>query len=188
MMMTTKNAAQRWALLAMAMLAIAGGCRSSGERTTQVDERPDASENNRLLVRMALAENVYNGIATERAVYPRDFDHGSATLNELGTSRVEMLEEAYRDGSGRITVLRGDASDDLHAARVATVRQHFADAGLDPQRVHVVRGEHSEVEGDFSDRALLSYDRMMQRYAPLQQQGAPKGSVIVSPATGAGSK
>src|SRR5207244_2146585 len=103
--------------------------------------------NNQLMVRMALAENVYNGMASEQAVYPKDFEAGSASLNELGTRRVEALIHVCRGGWGNIAVIRGDEPDVLYDARIAAVQQQFADSGIDMSRVSIAKADHVSGKG-----------------------------------------
>jgi type IV pilus biogenesis protein CpaD/CtpE len=167
---TMKNAKTKTVLMLAA--ALAAGCSSS--KPAQVDQTSDQVEHNRLLVRMALTENVYNGTAADRAVYPKDFDFGSATLNPLGQQRVEMLIHAYRGATGRIVVLQGDEPDAVHAERIATVRQQFADAGFDKEKVNISKGGHLGA-GSSSERAIISFDRLMSEYRPKEGgKGAQK--------------
>ncbi|MEO6434645.1 MAG: hypothetical protein ABIP55_02640, partial [Tepidisphaeraceae bacterium] len=159
-----KNAKSKiwvWATAATLAAAMGAGCKSIDTRESQVKESSDAIDHNRLLVRLAMAENVYNGIAAERAVYPKDFDPGCATLNRLGTRRVETIVDASRDSTGRVVVVRGDAPDALYAARVAAVREELADAGLNPEEVPVATDTPVGGGGVSSDRALLTYSRML---------------------------
>src|SRR5688500_18062202 len=171
------------AAAALAVAAALGGCQSdkagradADESEIVVDEPSDLTAHNRTVVRMALAENVHNGIAAEQAVYPRDFHHAQATFNDLGTRRIETLADVLRGGRGRVVVIRGDASDELYAERVAAVRQHLDDAGLDSKEVSVARDVHVGGVGADSNRSLLTYDRMMGRYAAKQNGGGGGGN------------
>ena len=157
---------------AAAVAAAGGGCRSNDNRDEDVDVSANQTEQNRLLVRLALAENVYNGIAAERAVYPDDFEAGSAQLNRLGEQRVEMLIDASRDSTQPIAVIRGGAGDALYAARVDAVRQELIDGGLPSDAIEIAKDTHVGGRGQSSDRALISYDRLMAGYAADAQQGA----------------
>ena len=148
--------------LLAASLALAGGCKSTPKKET-VDETADSIESNRVLVRMAFAENVYNGTAHARAIYPKDFDYGAATLNTLGQQRVAMLIDAYRKATGRIIVMRGDEPEAIHAERVATVRKQFADAGYEKEDVVVSKGGNLDV-GSSSERAIVTYNRLLETY------------------------
>ncbi len=158
-------------LLGAAVVA-GGGCKSNDNRDEDVDISADLVDQNRLLVRLALAENVYNGIAHERAVYPDDFIAGSGQLNRLGEQRVEMLIDASRDSTQPIAVLRGGADDALYAARVDAVRQELIDGGLQADGITVAQDTHVGGRGQSSTRAVISYNRLMAGYAA----DAPNGN------------
>src|SRR4051812_26814020 len=136
--MTTKR---MWSAMVIAV-ALGAGCGSQPKAQTRtVDEPADLAEQNRMLVRMALAENVHNAVTTERTVYPKDFEPGTARLSELGSERVEKLVYACSGAGvhGRVVVVKGDADDELYDARVAAVRDGLADAGVDLKDVIVAK-------------------------------------------------
>jgi hypothetical protein len=162
-------------LLGAAVAATAGGCKSNDKRDEDVDRSANLVDQNRLLVRLALAENVYNGIAHERAVYPDDFEAGSAHLNRLGEQRVEMLIDASRDSTQPIAVLRGGADDQLYAARVDAVRQELIDGGLQADGITIAQNTHVGGRGQSSTRALISYNRLMADYAADDASGGDDG-------------
>ena len=171
-----------WATAAAlaAAAALGGGCKSDNEKDVRVDESADLVEHNRLLVRLALAENVYNGIAAERAVYPKDFEPGTAVLNRLGARRVATLVDASRDGGAAaaaapIVIIRGDAPDELYASRVAAVREGLIDAGMSADAITVGRDTHVGGGAVGSDRALIAYEQLMAGYAPQRGGGAAGG-------------
>jgi hypothetical protein len=170
--MTYKNKTRILLLtISSAMLTICG-CNSHPSNQPADPEAMDTSVNNRMMVRMAISENIYNGIAAERTVYPKDFVASGASLNELGMRRVETLSEVWRDGaSGEILVLRGDANDRLYDARISAVKQQLVDEGIDPARVSVVKADHVNTPGDSSDKAVLIYNRMMSDYSAKKQNG-----------------
>src|SRR5205823_6458238 len=98
-------------------LMLAGAACRSRPAPRDEEQSADRIQDNRLLINMALAENVHNGVAEERAVYPRDFRAGTAALAELGVRRIAILAHALRDGSCRVTVVRGEESDALYDKR-----------------------------------------------------------------------
>jgi hypothetical protein len=149
---------------------LAGGCHSS----TPVAQSADEADHNRMLVRMALAENVYNGIAADGALYPKDFAHGSAALNALGERRVETLIHAYRGGSGKVVLIRGDESDDVYAKRIETIRQQFADAGFTSGQVEV--GHGTSPAGTSSERGLITFEHMLSTYRTPAGGASSSGS------------
>ena len=171
-----KTLSQSSHILALAAaVAVAGvGCKSNKERTVKVDETANSIDQNRLLVRMALAENVYNGIAAERAVYPKDFEPGSTKLTTLGENRVEALIHVCRDGNSRIVVIRGDESPETYDARVKLVEELFVDAGFGTS-ITVAKDSHVTGGGQPGDRAILTYSKMMTTYQPGQSQPPPIG-------------
>ena len=168
--------------LATAALLAPAGCSSTAHTEQSVDDQTDLADQNRLLVRMALAENVYNATAVEHAIYPKDFAPGSAKLSELGTQRVRMLIAAYTGGSGSITIVKGDETDELYDARITAIRQQLADAGL--EQVCVAKGGRVGGDGVRSDRAVLTYKRVLSDYAvkpgSSSQSGGSNGSQATS--------
>jgi hypothetical protein len=192
--MTKENVKKIWVLATAATLAataLAGGCKSSEKREEQVDNSANEVDHNRMLVRLAFAENVYNSVAAERAVYPKDFHAHSAELNRLGKQRAELLVHASLNTTAPVVVVRGDADDELYAARIAAVRQELIDGGMTADEIRFDRDTHVGGGSVSSDRALLSYDRMMSDYAPKAQQGQPTGDVDTlgsNGSSGSGSK
>jgi hypothetical protein len=150
-------------ILCLASLTFAG-CHDGPKTPAYYDPTPDSAENNRLLIRMALEENVYNGVANERAIYPKDFRPGTAELNPLGNRHVDILIDSSRGARGEITILRGDERDDVYADRIAAVQHALTDAGI--KDVTVARGDHVGAAGVSSDRAVLTYTKFMSEYAP----------------------
>jgi hypothetical protein len=100
----------------------------------------------------------------------------------LGTRRVETLVTASRDSTGQIVIIRGDAPDELYEARVATVRDELASAGLDADEVPVATDTHVGGGSVSSDRALLTYVRMMSDYA-AKPKGAAAAAAAPAPNT-----
>ena len=158
------------AALAAAAAATVAGCKSSEKREEQVAESANEVDQNRLLVRLAFAENAYNSVAAERAVYPKDFHPHSAELNRLGKQRAELLAYASRNTTAPVVVVRGDANDELYAARIDAIRAELIDVGMSPDAIKFEKDTHVGGGSLSSDRALLSYDRMMSDYAVKQQQ------------------
>ena len=177
MMTTTNRNGKRliWTTaLALSAAAVigggGGGCKSSDQQhDVQVDQSIDHREQNRMLVRWTLAENVYNGVAAERAVYPKDFDPGTAVLNRLGVQRAQILADASRNSTAPIVVLRGDAPDELFDARIAAVRQELIAAGLKAEQITLAKDIPVGGGALPSDRALLQYQRLISDYLPRQQ-------------------
>jgi hypothetical protein len=149
--------------LCVLSLALAG-CHSAPTTPAYYEPSPDSMENNQLLIRMALEENVYGGVVADRAVYAKDFRPGTAELSPLGSRRVDMLIDGSRGARGEIAVLRGEERDEVYADRIATVRQALLDAGV--KDVTVAGADHVGAAGVSSDRAILTYAKLMSEYAP----------------------
>ena len=163
--MTTKKNWKLKLALAAAM-ALAAGCHDAPKNAAYEEPSSDSSENNRLLIRMALEENVYTGVANERSVYPKDFRPATAELNPLGARRVDMLIDACRGARGNIHVLRGDEIEEVYVDRVKTVAAALADAGIDPAKVVVVQADHPNNRGVSSDPAWMNFDKFLSEYSP----------------------
>ena len=162
-------------------LIVVSGCHEPVVNRSYENPSPDAIEDNRLLIRIAAEENVYNGVAAERTVYPKDFRPGSAELNALGIRRVDMLVDASRglhggSGGGQIAVLRGDESAALYADRVAAVRQAIADAGVNAGDITVAQADHPGGGSIPSDRAVITYSKFMFEYAPKVEANSGGGT------------
>lgn len=114
-------------LLFLALLAIAlvAGCRSHRSAPNQ----PEGAHN-------MWANRWYQDAAQERAVirqatvFSGQFHPGSAELTGVGARDLDVLIEHYGEVGGEISVRRGDASEALYAARVATVANAFVAAGV----------------------------------------------------------
>jgi hypothetical protein len=150
-------------LASLTPLALAA-CHHAPTSAAYYEPSADSTESNRLLIRMALEENVYNGVVTERAVYAKDFRPGTAELNPLGRRRVDTLIDASRTARGEIAVLRGDERDDVYADRIIAVRHALNEAGI--KDVTVGRADDVGGAGVSSDRAVLTYTKLMSEYAP----------------------
>ena len=159
-MKTKRSTFTSLALLA----AVTVGCASHHPEPPK-EPTVDLAEQNRMFVRMSFADNIYRGVAEQRAIYPKDFETGGAALNELGQHRVAMLIDSCNSGRGRISVLRGDATNELYDARVATVRQQLADAGLDARKVTVEKADHVENAGLSSVETVLVFNRRLTEIA-----------------------
>ena len=158
-------------------LIVAAGCHEPAVNRSYETNSPDSIEDNRLLIRIAAEENVYNGVAAERTVYAKDFRPGTAELNALGIRRVDMLVDASRGvHGGQIAVLRGDESGELYSQRIAAVRQAIADAGVNASDITVAKADHSGGGGISSDRAVITYSKYMFEYAPKVQSNSGGGT------------
>jgi len=182
--MSNMKAIQRAGVIAASLLLAAAGCKSHSDEPVGADLEPDSSQHNRLLVNAALHDNTYNGIAVERAIYPKDFNPGSATLSELGIRRIEALVYASRTGGGRVSVIRGEEAPTLFDARVASVKKQIAFVGIDPSHISV-GGDYVNGPGTASGLVLLTFDRFVADYVAKPQQANGGGTSQQGGTTGA---
>jgi hypothetical protein len=121
------------------------------------------------------AEAVDNAVIREQTIYPHHFVEGRAELNELGRRAVNVLAEHYRGQEGTLNVRRGDAAQQLYAARCNAVLEALAAAGVEPKRMVLADGPPG---GDgLSSRRLLI---VLQG----QDEAAPGESYSGEPAQG----
>jgi hypothetical protein len=163
------NRFHRLPSLVAASLLLAAGC-SSGPKPTEpstIARLPEERTLNADIVEMSLSQQVRDGAAEGRTIYPHHFVNGGAELNLIGERQVEALLPQSASDKTEINVLRGDASDDLYRARVETLRKRFLDAGFDQDRIAFVDKLPS---GDG-----ISSERVLQIAAQEQQQRQGRG-------------
>lgn len=117
-------------------LALGGlaGC-ASDQRTEQAeytDPIPDGS-----YVALYAEEAIDNAIVREHAVYMHHFRPNGAQLNAMGRRVIETLAQHYGQYGGALSVVQGDANDEILEARIDAVRNALADAGVDPSRITI---------------------------------------------------
>lgn len=117
------------ALLALALV----GCRS----TYQGGPDPFRGRTDMWSSQAARRDAVYQAIIVQRTLYAYHFETGSPRLNGLGERDLRILSEHYRNAPGSLNVKRGDADASLYEARVQSVAQALADAGLG-DRVEII--------------------------------------------------
>jgi len=115
-------------------------------------------EINRWMLETLQSESVENAIISQHTLYAYHFVQGSATLNEIGRSDLAVLAGHYRRVPGDLNVRRGDAPDDLYAARIETVRSVLRQWGVEVDRVGIGEGLPGG-DGYPSDRVLLGIQR-----------------------------
>ena len=110
------------ALLALALV----GCRS----TYQGGADPFRGRNDMWSSQAARQDAVYQALIVQRTIYAYHFETGSSRLNALGERDLRILADHYKSAPGSLNVKRGDAEASLYEARVQSVAQVLADAGL----------------------------------------------------------
>lgn len=100
-------------------------------------EPPSNAPLNAAMIDLYRAEAIENAIVRQHTIYPYLFVQGSDELNDLGRRDLRVLARHFRKASGVLNVRRGDADEQLQAARIAAVRAVLDDHRVDPQRVTI---------------------------------------------------
>lgn len=106
------------------------GCQS--EPSPEVEEPKTPTE---AVVQDLFDQQAREGVVAERAVYPHHFVANEATLNGLGERHVAMLATGLKNNPGKIAIPQGNASADLHKARVKSVLEALEAAGVDATKI-----------------------------------------------------
>jgi hypothetical protein len=85
-------------------------------------------------------ESVDNGILAQHTLFPHHFVVNAARLNELGRRDLGVLARHFLTAPGEVNVRRGTVTAQLYEARVASVRQHMIEMGVDPERITISEG------------------------------------------------
>jgi hypothetical protein len=80
---------------------------------------------------------IEDGIIRERTIYPHYFVANSTRLNDLGLRAVHVLGRSCAERGGRVSIVQGDADDQLYADRIDVVVDAMVVAGTDRARLVV---------------------------------------------------
>jgi hypothetical protein len=94
-----------------------------------------------------------NAIVSQHTLYAYHFAAGSAELNELGVRDLDVLVAHFQNAAGDLNVRRGEAGQALYEARVRTVLEKLAAAGV-PSRSVAVKDGLPGGEGISSERVV----------------------------------
>jgi hypothetical protein len=119
-------------LAVVGMLALAGGCGDDSPH------RLNPGKVDPLLVEMPNDIAVRNAIVRQETLYPYHFVVGGAALNDLGRSDLGILATHYKECPGRLSIRRGDATDELYEARVQEVLSVLGQRGVNMDRASIV--------------------------------------------------
>jgi len=120
------------ALTTLALVALAIGCEATNEAKT-----PPGSLN-AWLVASIQNPQIDNAIIAQHTIYPYHFAPDSAELNELGERDLRVLAEHFTKTPGELNVNQGQAGDELYKARITSVVNGLARAGVDVDRMEIV--------------------------------------------------
>lgn len=117
-------------------LALGGlaGCAADQqtEQAQDMDSIPDGS-----YIALYAQDAIDNAIVREHAVYMHHFRPNAAELNTIGMRVIETLAQHYGEYGGPLSVVQGDANEEIFEARIAAVRDALADAGVEPNRITI---------------------------------------------------
>jgi hypothetical protein len=127
-------------LTLLAAAALLSGCRSATPPVAEWDN--DARrDTNEWLNRTYFETQVSNAVIRQHTIYDHHFVEGAAVLTPRGERDLEVLARYYeRHGGGRLFLPRGDAGDDLYAARLAAVRRGLEGHRVDLSMVSIENG------------------------------------------------
>ncbi len=139
-MLTERMTWRHMAVATAATMSLIGGCKA----TEKQDDPAEAEVRvNAAIVQMHFDEQARGGAITGRTIYPYHFIPDQTRLTPLGDDHVRTLALALAELDGkpvRVNVRRGDASTELYDARVAALKERFAQAGVEPEQVAFVDG------------------------------------------------
>jgi type IV pilus biogenesis protein CpaD/CtpE len=122
--------------MAAAVALLATACASnppSAQDDPLADRRSDLAS-----VDTTRDTGIRDAILTEHTIYPYHFETGTALLNSLGERDLAVLADNYRqNGSGVISLRRGDASDELYAARTLAIKSALTHLGVTADNVKI---------------------------------------------------
>jgi hypothetical protein len=140
-------------LLATAMV-LAAGCQSKPKVGPASIHVPSEAEVNAHTLDSSFTQQMRNGAAVGRTIYPHHFVVGDAALTLVGQRHFNALLPRSDIDQVRVSVPRGDASDALYQARLDGLRRRFIEAGYDEERFALVDALPGG-DGISSDRVLL---------------------------------
>lgn len=116
-------------LSAIVLLALSAACRTLNP---PLEERRAV---NAWMVSSLSDTAINRAIIVQHTLYPYHFDLDGETLNELGKHDLRVLAAHYEEHPGQLNVPRGDTTEALYTARIATVIKTLADAGVEKDRI-----------------------------------------------------
>jgi hypothetical protein len=160
------------AFVCLASLAVAGCSADYGalDQQSEVDQR---------LVTWPCDAAIQSALVSQHTLFPYHFVDDSPLLNELGKKDLAVLATHFKEHSGQLSVRKGQASDQLYAARVGEVLKNLEEAEIHKDNV-TIADELAGGEGLPSERVL----RLMSKDDKDKQSGIYE----VKPASGGGSQ
>ena len=115
------------------LIVVTAGCQSAASRRRAEEDRT---------INQALVSNyndaaVENALVAQHTVYPYWFVRNSAEPNELGRYQLDVLTEHYLKYPGQLNIWAGEADEELYERRVAYVRTHLSEAGVNLDKMEL---------------------------------------------------
>jgi hypothetical protein len=123
-----------------------------------------------------------NAIVTQHTLYPYHFVAGTAQLNDLGQRDLSVLMDHFLKAGGDLNVHRGSAPQPLYDARVKTVLEGLAAAGVASGAVAIKDGLPGG-EGLSSERVIVILKEKMSK---TEEAGSGSSSSTTSSSTSSG--
>ncbi len=160
------------ALVASLVLLLAACSNTATDQSTDALPFDDelASEVDRLLVVEIQDRQRASAVVTARSVSVHQFRPNSSVLTSVGRQNVQSLAPLFDERPCNIVVRRGDASDELYAARVETIRLALIEVGVPTDRILLADGVTSG-DGISSNRARLILQRESEASAGSGSSG-----------------
>ena len=133
----------------LALMAI--GCNSPSQSSPSTSSGPPEREVNMAEAKWLNDTAIQNAIIAQHTLYPYHFVSYGANLNELGEHDFCVLIDHYKRHPGPLNLRRGDASPELHEARLQFISDRLAKAGVN---IGPIEDGHPGGEGMLSEYVL----------------------------------
>ena len=151
------------------LLITLAGCQTDQEPVMTDQDRIDG---NRWMVSGYMHDQTQAGIVRQKTLFPYHFESGAAGLNALGQRDLGILGKHILQQPApsrhQLNIRRGGADDELYLARVATVTEALAAAGVAAEQVDL-SDDHAGGNGHSSDHVIviLERDDKQELYFPV---------------------
>jgi len=143
-------------ILIAVLLGALGACKGANADTEVTEhDGPWAAD-------LIANASLNNAIVTQHTLYPYHFVSGTATLNDLGQRDLSVLTDHFLKAGGDLNVHRGGVPQPLYDARVKTVLESLAAAGVASGAVAVKDGLPGG-EGMTSERVIVILKEKMSK-------------------------
>jgi uncharacterized membrane protein YgcG len=159
-----------WLKPIVLVLALCAGCSSKPKPEPTGVSVPSEATINAASLDVNFNQQIRNGAATGRTIYPHHFVIGDSELTMVGERQFSALLPRNDLEPARMIIPRGDASDVLYRARLDALRQRFVAAGYGEDRLVLV-DELPAGDGIPSERVVL-----IASEEPRPGQGARGGA------------